>query len=372
MQSCISDNTVTTVYSYSDEQYNLLSQHLNLPAQTDEYTVIGENQDAIATLGRVLFYDVNLSIDNSKSCASCHNQKLGFADDVNFSEGVAGAKTKRNSLALGMGGGSTLSSFYEAFNLGFFWDERAMDMQTQILETIQNEDEMGMEMQLLNEKLSEIPYYKILFDKAFQNGGKIESRLITDALEAFVNAISTKSSKLEKALEARPKFTTIEELLNIDLGEFNPSENRGKKLFIKKCGSCHNSSIAKSFDNFFIIPVPEPSANNGLDLAYEDEGVYEISLDYKDKGKFKIPFLKNIALTGPYMHDGRFTTLEEVIDFYSDGIQNHVNLSPKLKDGYQAKKFNFTEQEKEDLINFLHTLTDVEMLNEAKYSDPFL
>jgi len=367
-QSCLQDNVDLSVKAYSDEDYSIISKHLNLPLELDDYAVLGDNRNDIATLGRVLFYDDNLSIDNTKNCSSCHSQKLGFADDKKFSEGIAGAETKRNSLAIGMGGGITITSFYETFSLGFFWDERASDMQTQIRETIENEDEMGMDMRDLVDKLSEIPYYKILFNKAFQNGGKIEQHLIITALESFVNSISTNSSKLEASLNV----TNIAEQLNNGLAGLTASENNGKALFMSNCATCHSASIAPSLTHALDLEEFSKKANNGLDLVYEDQGIYGVTGVPSDKGKFKIPLLKNIALTKPYMHDGRFDSLEEVVDHYSEGIQNHTYLSPSLKAGNQAKKFNFSEVEKADLVNFLHTMTDEEMISNPRYSDPFL
>ncbi len=369
-QSCLQDNVDLSVKAYSDEDYAIISEHLNLPLELDDYSVLGNNRNDIATLGRVLFYDNNLSIDNSKNCSSCHSQKLGFADDKKFSEGIDGAETKRNSLAIGMGGGITITSFYETFSLGFFWDERASNMRAQIRETIENEDEMGMDMRDLVDKLSAIPYYKVLFKKAFQNDGIIEDHLIITALESFVNSISTKSSKLEESLNV----TNIAAQLNSNegLAGLNASENRGKSLFMSNCATCHSASISPSLTHALDLEQFSKKANNGLDLVYEDQGIYGITGVPSDKGKFKVPFLKNIALTKPYMHDGRFATLEEVVDHYSDGIQNHTYLSSSLKAGNQAKKFNFSAQDKTDLVNFLHTMTDDEMINNPKYSDPFL
>ena len=369
-QSCLTDNVDLSIQAYSEADYALISEHLNLPLEVDEYAVLGSNRNDIATLGRVLFYDDNLSIDNSKNCSSCHNQKLGFADDKKLSKGINGAKTKRNSLAIGIGGGITITRFYETFKLGFFWDERANDMRSQIVETIQNEDEMGMQMADLVDKLSDIPYYKVLFNKAFQNDGKIEEHLIVTALESFVNSISTSSSKLEKALVG----PNIAEQLTSStaIAGLSPSENRGKQIFMSNCASCHSASISPALTSSLNFEELSKKANNGLDLVYEDQGIYEITGVPSDKGKFKIPLLKNIALTGPYMHDGRFASLEDVVDFYSEGIQNHSYLSPSLKVGNQAKIFNFSELEKNDIINFLHSMTDEEMTTNTRFADPFL
>ena len=152
--------------------------------------------------------------------------------------------------------------------------------------------------------------------------------------------------------------------LNIfaDFVGYTAQENIGKTLYMDNCASCH------SFDHQF---TEVATANNGLDINYEDKGVGEHSSDPSKIGVFKVPFLRNIELTGPYMHDGRFATLDDVINHYSEGIQNHDNLHNNLRSGDVAKKMNFTDDDKASLKAYLLTLTDKEVIADVKFSDPF-
>ena len=372
-QSCLEDTVDETTVSYSEAEWASISSTLDLPEGVDEYTSSffggnNERSDAKATLGRVLFYDNNLSIDNSTNCSSCHNQKLAFADDKKLSEGIDGRKTKRNSLALGIGTGMSLANYYNNFDLGFFWDERAGTIAEQLKETIPNSDEMGMEMHALTQKIKDLPYYKVLFHKAFQNEGLVEEHLITEALEFFISAMVTGQSKFELATSTSNSFTSNP---SVSLPGLSEAENKGKNLFINDCASCHSATLSPFLTFALGIQANRTRGNNGLDMVYEDKGIGEASGDPSDNGHFKVPLLKNIAVTGPYMHDGRFSSLDEVVDFYSTGIQDHANLSEELKEGNKPMKFDYTQVEKDNLIAFLHTLTDEAMLTDPKFSDPF-
>lgn len=372
-QSCLEDEVDETKISYTDAEWADISATLDLPQGFDEYnpSFFGGNNnrsDAKATLGRVLFYDNNLSIDNSTNCSSCHAQKLAFSDDKSFSEGIDGVKTKRNSLALGIGSGMSLANYYNNFDLGFFWDERAGTIAEQLKETIPNSEEMGMELHALTEKIKDLPYYKVLFDKAYGNNGVVEEHLITESLEFFISAMVTGQSKFELAIASSNAFNNTP---TINLAGLSDAENQGKNLFINDCASCHSATMGPFLTFALGIPANLTRGNNGLDMVYEDKGIGASSGFASDNGHFKVPLLKNIAVTGPYMHDGRFSTLEEVVDFYSTGIQDHENLSEQLKEGDKPKNFDYTQEEKDNLIAFLHTLTDEAMLTDPKFSDPF-
>ena len=372
LSSCVKDSVNSTVRHYTDAEYQKISAVLNLPQEPLDYSLsiptnLGGNSainridEDVAALGRVLFYDKNLSANNSKSCASCHEPAKAFADGTVQSEGFDGEVTPRNSLALGAVvnfkssyGGSTN---FNNMNAGFFWDDRAATVAIQSEETIQNPIEMGMNFEELEQRIRDLDYYDVLFDKAFGDSfGVSKKDQILEALSTFVNSIATFNSKFDRGLGLG--FSTVN-----DFSNFTAKENLGKTLFNANCASCHGDKISTTVKRV---------ANNGLDLDYTDEGVGAITNIPADMGVFKVPMLRNVALTFPYMHDGRFATLEQVIEHYSSNIKAHPNLDDNLKDIYgQPKNMNFTAEEKEALIAFLHTLTDVESLTQEKYLDPF-
>jgi len=183
-----------------------------------------------------------------------------------------------------------------------------------------------------------------------------------DAISEFVNSMSSYRSKYDKELDKHYENSlNLNNIAGANFSGFSAAENLGKDLYVTNCGNCHGA--INGFPS-------EVQANNGLDMAYEDQGIGEIE-GVSQNGIFKVPTLRNIEMTGPYMHDGRFTTLEEVVDHYSNGVQNHPNLSFQLKQGGQPKALNFTQNEKDALIAFLNTFTDQESLTDIKYSDPF-
>ncbi len=303
----------------------------------------------IVTLGRVLFYDTKLSINNTIACGSCHLQSKAFSDVSAGSSGFQGIITTRNSMAI--------SNPMLTKNL--FWDSRTKSLQDMVLKPVQNHIEMGMEnLDFLSLKLSKTAYYPSLFKNAFDTEGVTTER-INRALMQFLASMVTHNSKFDKG--AKTNFSNYTEL-----------EKLGKDLFLSdrlSCGKCHtgiNFSLAdeNSFDNPYNSDGSEGTANIGLNLVYKDNG--------RGNGKFKIPSLRNIELTTPYMHDGRFKTLEEVVDHYNNGIQGHPNLDANLKDSNgQPKRMNLTNLEKTALIEFLKTLTDNIYTTDPKYSDPF-
>lgn len=365
-----------TKADYTDAEYEVIARTLNIPQQRANYFVTLPTHmaragipgplvsSAKATLGQVLFYDTKLSANNTVSCASCHKQSLGFSDDVALSKGFNGNLTKRNSLALASVPNFDVS-YKQGNNVGslvrpaaFFWDERAKSIPEQSKMTLQDAIEMGVDLDQLSKRLENIAYYNILFTKAFGTG-KVTPNRVTDALEHFINGFISTDTPFDEGLnkQADPM---------VDFANFTAQENRGKALFNTSCANCHSADFTS---------VVQSVANNGLDIDYQDNGVGALTNHDRDQGQFKVPFLRNIALTGPYMHDGRFETLEDVLDHYSEGIQEHPNLDKQLrKDGVsdgEALRLNYTTEEKAALLAFLHTLTDYEFIQDEKFSDPF-
>ena len=304
-----------------------------------------------ATLGRVLFYDKILSVNNTVACASCHKQNFSFADDKALSIGFAGASTKRNSMAL------VNVRYYR--NGKFLWDERGTSLETQTLLPITDQIEMGMPgLDALIDRLKTKPYYSVLFEKAF-NSPAITSDKVGMALAQFIRSIISYNSKFDEG-------RTLINSLRSFYPNFTDQENEGKQLFFNPllgCNSCHKTEA-------FTAAVPK---NNGLDISSVDEGVGGIISDPSQVGNFKVPSLKNIEFTAPYMHDGRFATLEEVIEHYNSGIQPHPNLSSQLRNPADNTpiRLNLTLNQKAALIAFLRTLSDRSITNDDKFSNPF-
>lgn len=319
-----------------------------------------------ALLGRVLFYDTQLSATGETSCASCHKQSAAFSDDLAFSKGINGAVTKRNSIALGSvptfapsisGYGSSGDEERARIegDVKFFWDERAETIKEQSEATIQDALEMGKDIHQLSSELKNQEMYKILSFKAFGTTDLTPDR-ITLALEKFTSSITSMNTRFDEMEDLRLRGRSLET-------RFTASEIRGMQLFNQNCATCHGESMSKPNINI---------ASNGLDAAPTDKGVGGQTGLAEHNGVFKVPFLRNVALTAPYMHDGRFETLREVIDHYSEGIANHPNLHPELRSfNGSARRFNFSEQDKQALIDFLNTTTDETVLVEPRFSDPF-
>ena len=291
-----------------------------------------------ATLGRVLFYDKRLSINNTTACAACHLQEYAFSDPEQFSIGFAGAKTPRNAMGLANG------RFFQADQ--FFWDARVETLEELILLPIQSPIEMGNTVELAVAAVAAAPFYPPLFAKAFGSPEVTQER-IAKAMAQFIRAMVSYRSRYDAGVATGFRNFTGQEYFGMQL--FESSSLR--------CSRCHLSST-----QILIFP-----SNNGLDVVYADKGVGSITGDGFDNGLFKPPSLRNVALTGPYMHDGRFATLQDVLKHYSSGIQSHKNLGSFLPD----KGLNLTVRQRDAIAAFLHTLTDTAFITDPKFSDPF-
>jgi cytochrome c peroxidase len=352
-----------TLYNYADPD---LPAHYRAPLVQDFDNTPVDNAvtDAGATLGRVLFYDTALSQNETRSCASCHQQAFGFSDPETFSEGFAGGLTGRNSMGLAD------ARWYPSGR--FFWDERAATLEEQVLGPIQNEVEMGLTLDELVERVADRPYYGDLFAAAFGDE-TVTSDRIARALAQFVRAMAAYRTRFDVALAGADTLTA-------PFPGFTPAENLGKQLFFSPqtaCAACHVAGPPPGPNgappNLAIFQPLRP-LNNGLEAGpAADDGVGDISGDPADDGLFKSPSLRNVTVTAPYMHDGRFATLAEVIDHYDSGVQAHPNLDPRLRgpDG-QPRRLDLTAEEKAALVAFLGTLTDDALLTDPRFSDPFV
>ncbi len=307
---------------------------------TNDTTILDLVTDHGATLGRVLFFDEKLSANENLSCGTCHKQALSFADDTPFSMGVS-ENTSRNSMQLNDLGWSNRT--------GFFWDMSENNLHDMIKLPLQNENEIGVtDIDQLIDKLNDTDYYPALFNDAFGDSQITEDR-IADALTQFISSMTTFNSKFDRSKMLQDVLTA--------------SEYRGHELFVQNCEVCHTDG-----NSFFQFEGPEffPFLfNNGLSET-DDLGAGEFWGE-EFNHLFKIPTLRNIVQTAPYMHDGRFESLEEVIDHYSEDLEDNEWTGEFLPIG----GFQFSQTEKTDLINFMKTLTDEEFLENEKWSDPF-
>jgi cytochrome c peroxidase len=344
-------NLPATAYNYANP--NLPAHFLNVQLTSiDNMPASNLTTDEGATLGRVLFYETQLSKNNTVSCASCHVQDKGFSDPFILSEGFDGHFTGRHSM------GIVNSRYYPSGK--FFWDERAATLEEQVLMPIQDSVEMGLTLTELVERVQGQSYYEPLFQGAF-GSTEITTDKISKALAQYIRSIVSYQSKYDvgRAMVSGPQ----EEFPN-----YTPQENRGKVLFQNgpngfACSMCHARDIQ----------VANKGRNNGLDAATIDDGVGGVSGNPFDEATFKVPSLRNVMLRAPYMHDGRFATIEAVLEHYSTGIQDHPTLDHELRNTNtnQPIKLNMTAQEKQDLIAFFHTLSDSEITTDPKFSDPF-
>jgi cytochrome c peroxidase len=347
-------NIPATPFAYANQQ---LPAYLNAPNIVAQRNTQADNAitDWGATLGRVLFYDKILSINNSVSCASCHKQTNGFSDDAVLSKGFNNGSTGRHSMSL-------INAVYYP-NRRFFWDERAGTLEQQVLMPIQDAVEMGLRLDTLLNRLNSKTHYPALFEKAFGDKN-VNTDRISKALAQFVRSLVSYRTKFDTGFAAIPPGANIGVT---NFTNYTASENRGKTLFFSPqlaCATCHGTQT-------FTAPRSE---NNGLEATFTDLGVGGFNNNTPDNGKFKVPSLKDIELTAPYMHDGRFATLEQVIEHYNSGVQANPSLPPQLRvppPGMGVKRLNLTTQDKADLLAFLKTLTDWGIATDAKFSNPF-
>jgi cytochrome c peroxidase len=284
-------------------------------------------------LGKKLFSEKILSKDSSVSCASCHIPTFAFADTVAFSTGIGGKLTKRNTP-------SVLNMKNRPY---YFWDGRAASLEEQALMPIQNPDEMGLPIEEAVNRLNRSKEYKQLFQRIFNQ--KPDAKNLAAAFSAFEKTLETVDSKFDD--------------WSNNLKNLSASEERGRQLFVgdkAKCFDCHR------MEDFTTDEFKNIGLYNEKEL--NDAGLYNLTNKESDKGKFKTPGLRNIAVTAPYMHNGMFKTLEEVLEYYNNPqkfVSNPINIDDALK-----QPLGLTDKEKKDIIAFLKTLTDKAFLKKNK------
>jgi cytochrome c peroxidase len=350
-----------------------------LPEDPDDY--VASSNDDLAALGRVLFYDKALSLNNSVSCASCHQQSRAFCDNQRFSTGLENIKTARNSPSI----------FAKTSRM--FWDGRASNLKDLVLRPIKNHVEMKFEsVQALVSKISGISYYKPLFAKAFNGSNAIDSTKVKSALAEFLTNFDFSDNKFKRS--------------QFDETVLSASEKLGKTVFFNKgkCFNCHHIESSNIFPGGGGggYGFTDGSFNIGLDEVYSDNGMGVVTKNASDNGVFMVPVLLNVEYTAPYMHDGRFKTLEEVVEHYNSGIQQHPNLDFNLRDlsrfenmsdqeiirmldknhngeidsfeipALPPVKLGLSSAEKKGLVDFLKTLSDPSILTKKMFSNPFL
>jgi cytochrome c peroxidase len=352
------------------------TDNLKLPTTTDSYKASTSFTGAVAanpltddgaTLGRVLFYDKKLSLTNTISCGSCHHQSRGFADAGATSEGFKGERTKRNAMALAN----------EGLEGSYFWDTRTKTLEDLVLQPVGNHIEMGLDnTDNLVKKLQRTTYYPELFKKAFGTTDITQDR-VSKAVAQFMRSMVSNQSKFDQGQAA-------------NFSNFTAEEARGRTLFFNQlhCTGCHTGNNFNGKGN---------AQNIGLDKDYQDNGLGSLTGSATQNGVFKVPTLRNVELTGPYMHDGRFKTLDEVVEHYDAGVQQHPNLSFFLNGflwsgnggsstavitgcwscgvgqatGGTFKPLQMTDTDKKSLVAFLKTLTDKSFVTASKFSNPF-
>lgn len=346
---------VTTIDMGDPYEYELVPypSHYGQAQNTDNVPADNPITNEGASLGRVLFYDTELSQNRTISCASCHVQSLGFTDSAQFSTGYLGGKTAFHSMRLGNG------RFY-APGLQF-WDRRSISLEDQSTQPIQDHIEMGFDsanggIDALIQRLDGLLYYRELFEWVFGDALITEDR-IQKALGQFVRSMVSYDSRFDQgyAQTFDPSIPGVG--LLADFPNFSEDENEGKRIFMTParlggagCNDCHQAPA---------FTLDGPVLSNGL-----IPGETRI---------FKAPSLKNIGLTGPFMHGGQLPDLLSVIEHYDSGVKGGPALDPLLRDpaNHQPLRLNLTDREKFVLLSFLLTLDDPTLTTDQKFSDPF-
>jgi cytochrome c peroxidase len=287
-------------------------------------------------LGKKLFYDGNLSRNGIVSCGFCHQQASAFTQHGHdVSHGVDDRLGKRNSLALSNA----------LWMKTFFWDGGVTHLEFVPINPLENEKEMDETLDNVLKKLNQSPEYKTMFNEAFQVD-EIKSTEFLKALSQFMASLISANSRYDKYVRHEGEILTDE-------------ERAGLALFKIKCSTCHATDLFT--DGSY--------RNNGTSNDFRfDKGREEITLRVDDRGKFKVPSLRNVEYSDPYMHDGSLLTLEEVLDHYTSGIKDSPTVDPLLKKESKPG-IALTDIEKKQIVAFLKTLTDDAFINDERFSE---
>jgi cytochrome c peroxidase len=297
-----------------------------------------------AELGRHLFYDPVLSADSMFSCASCHKQEQAFSGSPeSFSKGVTGNQQKRNTPAL----------FNLAWAPTFFWDGRVGSLEEQALFPVRGHIELNLSWTEAGRRVARRPFYQNKFATVFP-GQHIDSTTITRALAQFERTLLSVNSRYDQAIHHRTRLT-LEELEGFELINDMTKGN---------CNHCHTSDADGRGTTY-------EYANNGLDRpGHLDSGRASVTRRGEDLGKFRIPSLRNLSYTAPYMHDGRFSTLEQVVDFYADSVHAGPTTDNRLEAG-QAGRPRLTSLERKKIVAFLRAMDDPSFVRDKRYANPW-
>jgi cytochrome c peroxidase len=340
VQSCCKTDCDEPIDEFNPSPYNLV-----IPSTLPPIDIPEDNPLTVegVELGRMMFYEPLLSGDGTQSCSSCHQQATGFTDPEQFSTGIDGLQGVRNAMV----------AFNLAWSPTLFWDGRASSLEDQALDPVVNPIEMHETWANAAEKLNAHSEYPELFKKAFDID-EIDSSHVVKAIAQFERTLISGNSKWDQWIRGEV-ILTEQELRGWDL--FNVDG----PIVGADCFHCHT---APHFTDFTFH-------NNGLDgdETFTDLGLYEVTESGVDKAKFKTPTLRNIEVTGPYMHDGRFASLEEIVEHYNSGGHASSTVDPLMKN--IGEGLLLSPEDKQALIAFLRTLTDQEFLNNQDFSNPF-
>ena len=336
--------TVNEPTPYSLVMPGFFPQNVNVPADNPL------TEDGVE-LGRFLFYEKKLSGNNTMSCGSCHQQEKAFTDGKALAVGIDGLEHKR----------STMSLANMLWNKHFNWDGGSFSLEEQARIPIENPVEMHQDLEEAVQELQATALYPEMFLKAFGSDTITEERILK-SLSQFERTLISANSRYDQYLQDQDVLTE-EEVEGMQLFMTHPEPRMG--LRGGNCGDCHGGTLL----------TMQTFHNNGLDEVFTDNGLGEVSGIPRQNGMFRAPSLRNIALTAPYMHDGRFKTLEEVLTHYNDHMNyNSPNLDPLIIESsnqFNGKTLSLTEEEKRKIILFLHTLTDSTFISDKSFSDPF-
>lgn len=350
LSQCKEDEPANNGQSFTGTPYTL-----NVPTGFPPANIPPDNPMTVEgiELGRYLFYEKSLSEDNTINCASCHIQERAFTDVGPTSVGTQGIFGRRKSMPL----------FNLAFQENFFWDGRVTSLEAQSLHPIRDPIEMNNDLPTVIQRLSADPLYPPLFKAAFGDE-QITAERIAKAIAQFERTMISANSKFDRVIRMQTgeQFTALEQRgYELFTSDFDPNGGFGGDCF-----HCHGERETQYLFGAFGRDLQ--FVNNGLKAVYDDEGRAEVTNDPTDVGKFKVPSVRNVEFSFPYMHDGSIPNLDSLIGFYNFGGHKHVNVDPNMKAAGIGR--NWSEGQKQALAAFLRTLTDYEFLEDSAFSNP--